>query len=335
MKKRKSTGLILIAVVVILFMVWFLGISSGKLLNMNPSDVSQITIDRGVSSYTITDQKEIEKTLQLLQSMKFRRAFPHNKDGMIASLDIYVKNEDKVCNVTILGNDITIDHKNYKPVKDYSEAFVKLFADLEQSDASEIGSTTTGMISSENTEAVISDYSSEDLHEKLETYKTNDTVAYVGKNVIISKNEIEQYQSVYEEQGIAANEAEEKAVSYAKQRNALYAAAMNQGFYVTDQELNDYLKELKQSLEEDTSGVYQEAMKDFDSEDAYWAYEYQVYQMNLPIQKYVQYCEQQYAKNQDLEAGTSGFDEKWSVEFERLKEQLVMEQDFVAVSSER
>lgn len=57
--------------------------------------------------------------------------------------------------------------------------------------------------------------------------------------------------------------------------------------------------------------------------------------MNLPIQKYVQYCEQQYAENQNLEAGTSEFDEKWSVEFERLKEQLVMEQDFVAVSSER
>ena len=48
-----------------------------------------------------------------------------------------------------------------------------------------------------------------------------------------------------------------------------------------------------------------------------------------------EYCEQQYAKNQDLEARTSEFDEKWSVEFERLKEQLVMEQDFVAVSSER
>ena len=58
-------------------------------------------------------------------------------------------------------------------------------------------------------------------------------------------------------------------------------------------------------------------------------------QMNLPIQKYEQYCEQQYAKNQNLEAGTSEFDEKWSVEFERLKEQLVMERDFVAVSSER
>ena len=57
--------------------------------------------------------------------------------------------------------------------------------------------------------------------------------------------------------------------------------------------------------------------------------------MNLPIQKYVQYGEQQYAKNQNLEAGTSEFDEKWSVEFERLKEQLVMEQYFVAVSSER
>ena len=47
------------------------------------------------------------------------------------------------------------------------------------------------------------------------------------------------------------------------------------------------------------------------------------------------YCEQQYAKNQNLEAGTSEFDEKWSAEFERLKEQLVMEQDFVAISSER
>ena len=34
MKKRKSTGIILIAVVVILFIVWFLGISSGKLLNI-------------------------------------------------------------------------------------------------------------------------------------------------------------------------------------------------------------------------------------------------------------------------------------------------------------
>lgn len=75
MKKRKNIGLILLTVVVILFIVWFLGISSAKLLSMNPSDVSQVTIDRGVSSCTITDQKDIEKTLQLLQSMKLRRAF--------------------------------------------------------------------------------------------------------------------------------------------------------------------------------------------------------------------------------------------------------------------
>lgn len=174
-------------------------------------------------------------------------------------------------------------------------------------------------------------YSIENLQNDLETYENEKDVSFVGKNIMISDTEIESYILSYENQGMKKAEAQKEAIAYAQKRNALYVAARNAGFDVTDEELWDYLDNLKATLEKDESGIYQAAMEGFESEDAYWKFEYEVYQVNLPIEKYVSYKEKEYAAEHNLEMGTLEFDQQWSEEFERLKMQLVENQNFISV----
>lgn len=79
------------------------------------------------------------------------------------------------------------------------------------------------------------------------------------------------------------------------EREALYAAALHNGYSVTENEVWAYLKELKETIntadnKEDADAV----MKSFGSEKEYWDYEFTVYHKNLPIQKYVDSLRAQY-----------------------------------------
>lgn len=130
--KKKGISLIIVGLVVVIFYIYFGGKSSNDIARLNSSDVRKITVNRVTGYYTITDQEDIEKILDILKSMRLRRTFPHNKDGMIANLDIYEKNSNQDCNVLILGNDITINQKNYKFVQNYSDELIKLFTDFEK-----------------------------------------------------------------------------------------------------------------------------------------------------------------------------------------------------------
>ncbi|MCI5858317.1 MAG: hypothetical protein MR023_00720 [Blautia sp.] len=154
-------------------------------------------------------------------------------------------------------------------------------------------------------------------------YLSRDDIYAVGKNIAISKAEVQQYTDFYLNNGESKENAQKLAEKDAMERNALYVAAIQNGYEVTEEDINDWLTKLRTMLENDTTGVYQSAMKGFDSEDAYWEYEYEVYRVDLPIQNYVSSLQINTNVSADSENGNSDTDA-----FSELKQRLADEQDF-------
>ncbi len=104
----------------------------------------------------------------------------------------------------------------------------------------------------------------------------------------ISKEEMEYTTYSYMQQGYDEEEAKSKAKEYLMEREELYQKAVDAGYSVTDEEVEEYLDSLKELIYSSENGEEQLAisMNYFENEDEYWDYEYLVYQKNLVIQKY-------------------------------------------------
>lgn len=104
---------------------------------------------------------------------------------------------------------------------------------------------------------------------------------------IDSNNEEAAAVEFYRMQGMSEEEAKEQAIAYLKERDQLYEEAVKAGYDVTDSEVEAYLEELKQTLyHADNSEDAMAVMEQFDSEEDYWKYEFEVYKKDLPIIKY-------------------------------------------------
>ena len=104
---------------------------------------------------------------------------------------------------------------------------------------------------------------------------------------IDSNNEEAAAVEFYRMQGMSEEEAKEQAIDYLKERDQLYEEAVKAGYDVTDSEVEAYLEELKQTLyHADNSEDVMAVMEQFDSEEDYWKYEFEVYKKDLPIIKY-------------------------------------------------
>ena len=113
-----------------------------------------------------------------------------------------------------------------------------------------------------------------------------------------------------------------------KQYNALYAAAVKNGYSVTDEQVQAYIEDMKLQLESvDNSEDIQDVIDQFDSEDDYWAYEFAVYQKQLPIQNYVSALNDEY-NEKAVDSSSEEAQEEWDTYFENLKDKLVKEQNF-------
>lgn len=71
-------------------------------------------------------------------------------------------------------------------------------------------------------------------------YLTRDDVYAVGNNIVISKEEVQQYTDFYLHDGESEANAHQLAVKDAMERNALYVAAIQNGFSVTDEEIQEW-----------------------------------------------------------------------------------------------
>ena len=157
-----------------------------------------------------------------------------------------------------------------------------------------------------------------------------------GDDILITDAEVQQAQEYYQIAGDTEKEAEQKAIDYVEEQNALYVEAVKNGFDVTDEEVKAYIEELKESIEnsenkDEVMGV----INAFDSEEAYWEYEFEVYKKLLPIQKYVKSLEKEYIDKHMDESKNQDVLESWDNEFEKVKEELVEEQNYERVKNDK
>ena len=162
----------------------------------------------------------------------------------------------------------------------------------------------------------------------------NDTLM-VGTYGVITKSDVAQAKQFYILKGLSESDAETEALQHTKEREALYQAAIRNGFTVTDKEVYSYLDELKKTIDQADNKEDAYAIIDqFESEDAYWNFEFTVYKKDLPIQKYVSSLEQSYNQgkltdtNNSIDANAEKSDNGWVNDFEQLKIQLVEDENF-------
>ena len=118
--------------------------------------------------------------------------------------------------------------------------------------------------------------------------KSDNSIFAKGKSGgIITKDDIEQATEFYILAGYTESTAREKAIKYMLERDATYQKAISEGYSVTDEEVWAYLDELKE----------QALINQFDSEEEYWQHEFEVYKINLPIEKYLNSVKQDYLNN--------------------------------------
>ena len=97
---------------------------------------------------------------------------------------------------------------------------------------------------------------------------------------------------------------------------------------MTDEQVQAYIEDMKLQLESvDNSEDIQDVIDQFDSEDDYWAYEFTVYQKQLPIQNYVSALNDEY-NEKEVDSSSEEAQEEWDTYFENLKDKLVKEQNF-------
>lgn len=153
----------------------------------------------------------------------------------------------------------------------------------------------------------------------------------INSNVIsVSSANIQQAKEFYVLTGISESEAETKAIDYMKKREAMYVDALRHGYDVTDQEIWEYLDELKQTMEKSENKAEIEALiSSFGTLEEYWQYEFTVYEKNLPIQNYVEDMEAQFKNQTETTYSLDGaYEEEWDQYFENYKNRLVQENSF-------
>ncbi len=166
-----------------------------------------------------------------------------------------------------------------------------------------------------------------------DSYSENELYAE-GVNINIASKDVEQVKTFYVISGMNEQPALEAAIQYVAEREAMYQEAISKGYGVSDEEVWNYIEELKIIIanadnKEDAFAI----MSQFDSEEDYWNYEFTVYQKNLPIQNYVCDMEQAFKlKNSNINRAANDVEAEWQEYFEQYKKQLVTEENLQILS---
>ncbi|MFN7251548.1 MAG: hypothetical protein ACK4M9_12245 [Anaerobacillus sp.] len=126
--KNMLLGAIFVIAFIIAIPVWVGSGSVKQLKDLDTADIAEITI-ASTEYYTITEPKDIETLLTVLQSMNLSRRLPHSKDGFVFLIDIKLKSGETI-GMSILSDDIIINNHNYKPDKNYSDSIREVFDKL-------------------------------------------------------------------------------------------------------------------------------------------------------------------------------------------------------------
>lgn len=165
------------------------------------------------------------------------------------------------------------------------------------------------------------------------------TIYAQGKNAVVTQDEVAQAKNFYIISGLSETEAEEKAASYMMELEAMYQKAIHAGYSVTDDEVSTYIDTLKEmTASAENKDDVQKLISQFDSEEAYWDYQLEVYKKNLPIQNYVSDLQKQfYENNADTLIAEKEINEEgdisgeWETYFEQFKLDAVEEEDYAII----
>lgn len=127
----------------------------------------------------------------------------------------------------------------------------------------------------------------------------------IGKNTVITKEQVKKYQDFYNTMDV--NTARKKAIRYAEERNALYVAAIQNKYFVSDEEVWKYIRKMQNEyieLNTQNNEPGEITKSDFNN-----------YKIDLSVQKYVKNAEKTY-----------------SVDFENLKKKAVIGQEYKVVN---
>lgn len=164
--------------------------------------------------------------------------------------------------------------------------------------------------------------------------KADESIYARGKSGgVISNDEIKEATEFYVLAGYDRVEAKEKAIQYMLKRDATYQKAISEGYIVTDDEIYAYLDQLKTTINEATNSDEAKALiEQFDSEDEYWQHEFEVYKVNLPIEKYLEAVKKEYiGNNSSGQSGvqdTTGSMEGYNDYIEELQKKLVEQEQY-------
>ncbi len=149
----------------------------------------------------------------------------------------------------------------------------------------------------------------------------------VGENIFIYDKDVELAKNFYILNGVEEQDAWKQAFQYVAEREVLYREALLQGYEVTEQEVKEYIEELKAAVNSaENKEDVQTVINQFGSAEEYWNYQYSIYEKNLPIQKLVKDKEWIF-KQENLEAG----DADWQEYFTHWKAELVAQENFQIV----
>lgn len=193
--------------------------------------------------------------------------------------------------------------------------------------ANDSGTSDTGNSGPENSQMYA--WGSIQKNYREEKKGLSDPIVLQGKSAEITESELKMAADFYKLTGLSEEESLKTAVSYLKKREALYQEAEKNGFTVTEQEVKDYLQELKTQLyESENQDEVLAVIEGFGSEEEYWEYELSVYRKNLPIVKYAEDVH----KRISAKKGRPLSQEEWMEYYEQLKNTLVEQQNYRELS---
>lgn len=152
-----------------------------------------------------------------------------------------------------------------------------------------------------------------------------------GNHSVVLEKDVNQAAQMYKLAGMNEEEARKAAEEYMLEYEAMYTKAINAGFQVTDEEVHAYLNDLKEFLKEaNNQDEIQAIISEFDTEEDYWNYQFEVYKKSLPIQKYNAYLEKSFMNSQSSKGNMSTEDlaEAWAKHFSEIKADAVEDENY-------
>lgn len=155
-----------------------------------------------------------------------------------------------------------------------------------------------------------------------------------GTDVLITNQEIEAAKSFYILQGQDEAEAEQSAIKYVEEYNAMYIEAVNNGYDVTEEEVDKYVSDFKvMAKQADNSDDIMKVIAQFESENEYWEYQKVVCQKQLPIQKYVKVLEEEYMAREGENEENADAADLWNKELDKIKERAAINQNYKKIAN--